>query len=74
MNIEVVGYEVVLFQKEQEGVAIFESKDLQKCKNFTDKERKQFNTFVQNGFPVEMLPEFVIVVYYSDQSTECLEY
>lgn len=73
MSIEVVGYEVVLFQKEQEGTAIFESKDLAQCKSFAKKEREQFKTFVQNGFPADMLPEFVVVAYYSDQSTECLE-
>jgi len=70
---DVVGYEVVLFQPEQDGVAIFNSTRLEECKTFAKKEREQFNTFVQNGFPVESLPEFVVVVYYSDQSSECLE-
>ena len=70
---DVVGYEVVLFQPEQDGVAIFNSISLKECKTFAKKEREQFNTFVQNGFPVESLPEFVVVVYYSDQSSECLE-
>lgn len=41
--------------------------------DFTKKERKQFKTFVENGFPVESLPEFVVVAYYADQSSECLE-
>ena len=70
---KVVGYEVVLFQGEQEGVAIFHSTHLEDCKVFANKERKQFDTFVENGFPVESLPEFVVVAYYDDQSSECLE-
>jgi len=69
----VVGYEVVLFQQEQDGIAIFHSKSLEECKTFANKERKQFKTFVENGFPVELLPEFVVVAYYSDQSSEVLE-
>jgi len=74
MNIEVVGYEVVLFQQELSGIAIFHSTSLEECKTFANKERKQFNTFVENGFPVESLPDFVVVAYYSDQSSECLAY
>lgn len=73
---DVVGYEVVLFQQfqqEQDGIAIFHSTSLEECKTFAKKERKQFKTFVENGFPVESLPEFVVVVYYSDQSSEVLE-
>jgi len=70
---DVVGYEVVLFQPEQDGIAIFHSTSLEECKDFATKEREQFNTFVENGFPVESLPEFVVVAYYSDQSSECLE-
>lgn len=73
MKIEVVGYEVVLFQQEQGGIAIFHSTSLEECKTFAKKERKQFKTFVENGFPVESLPEFVVVAYYSDQSSEVLE-
>ena len=69
----VVGYEVVLFQAEQDGIAIFHSTSLEECKTFAKKEREQFNTFVENGFPVESLPEFVVVAYYSDQSSEVLE-
>lgn len=68
----VVGYEVVLFQQGQDGMAIFHSKSLEECKTFAKKERKQFDTFVENGFPVESLPEFVVVAYYADQSSECL--
>lgn len=71
--ISVVGYEVVLFQQDQDGVAIFHSTNLEECKTFARKERNQFNTFVENGFPVESLPEFVVVAYYNDQSSECLE-
>lgn len=71
---DVVGYEVVLFQHEEDGIAIFRSKDLEECKTFVKKEREQFKTFVENGFPVESLPEFVVVTYYTDQSSECLEY
>ena len=70
---EVVDYEVVLFQQEQDGIAIFHSTSLEECKTFANKERKQFKTFVENGFPVESLPEFVVVVYYSDQNSEVLE-
>ena len=73
---DVVGYEVLLFQQfqqEQDGIAIFHSTSLEECKTFAKKERKQFKTFVENGFPVESLPEFVVVAYYSDQSSECLE-
>lgn len=70
---EVVGYEVVLFQPEQDGIAIFYSTSLEECKTFAKKERKQFKGFVESGFPVESLPEFVIVAYYSDQSSEVLE-
>lgn len=69
----VVGYEVILFQPEQDGVSIFHSTSLEECKTFAKKERKQFKGFVENGFPVESLPEFVVVVYYSDQSSEVLE-
>lgn len=69
----VVGYEVVLFQQEQCGIAIFHSTSLEECKTFAKKERKQFKAFVENGFPVESLPEFVVVAYYSDQSSEVLE-
>lgn len=69
----VVGYEVVLFQGEQDGAAIFHSTNLEDCKVFANKERKQFETFVENGFPVESLPEFVVVAYYNDQSSEYLE-
>lgn len=71
---DIVCYEVVLFQQEQDGIAIFHSKDLEECKTFAKKEREQFKTFVENGFPVESLPEFVVVTYYADQSSECLEY
>lgn len=73
MKIEVVGYEVVLFQAEQDGIAIFHSTSLEECKTFANKERKQFKSFVEKGFPVESLPEFVVVAYYSDQSSEVLE-
>lgn len=69
---EVVGYEVILFQAEQDGIAIFYSTSLEECKTFAKKEREQFKSFVENGFPVESLPEFVVVAYYSDQSSECL--
>lgn len=69
----VVGYEIVLFQAEQDGIAIFHSTSLEECKAFANKEREQFKGFVENGFPVESLPEFVVVAYYSDQSSECLE-
>lgn len=69
---DIVGYEVVLFQGEEDGIAIFRSEDLEECKTFAKKERKQFKTFVENGFPVESLPEFVVVAYYADQSSECL--
>jgi hypothetical protein len=70
---DVVIYEVVLFQSEQDGIAIFRSKDLEECKAFAKKEREQFKGFVEDGFPVESLPEFVVVAYYSDQNAECLD-
>lgn len=71
---DIITYEVVLFQQEHDGIAIFETQDLQEAKDFAKKEREQFKTFVKNGFPVESLPEFVVVVYYADQSSECLDY
>lgn len=40
---DVVGYEVILFQKEQDGIAIFHSTSLEECKTFAKKERKQCN-------------------------------
>lgn len=71
--VNLLGYGVVLFQPEQDGIAIFHSTSLGECKTFAKKERKQFKSFVENGFPVESLPEFVVVAYYSDQSSEVLE-
>ena len=68
----IIGYEVVMFQGEADGVSIFSSSDVKECKTFANKERKQFDSFVENGFPVESLPEFVVVAYYSDQSSEVL--
>lgn len=70
---DIVGYEVILFQQEQDGIAIFYSTSLEECRAFAKKERKQFKSFVENGFPVESLPEFVVLAYYSDQSSEVLE-
>lgn len=70
---DIIGYEVVMFQGEDDGVCIFHSVDLNECKEFANKERKQFKTFVENGFPVEALPEFTVVAYHADQSASFVE-
>lgn len=70
---DIIGYEVVMFQSEDDGVSIFAGSDLNECKTFAEKEREQFKTFVENGFPVEALPEFVVVAYHKDQSTSFVE-
>ena len=70
---DIIGYEVVMFQGEEDGVSIFGSSDLNECKAFAKKERKQFKTFVENGFPVEALPEFLVVAYHVDQSTSFVD-
>lgn len=73
MMSDIIGYEVVMFQGENDGVSIFSSSDLKECKTFAKKERAQFETFVQNGFPVESLPEFLVVAYHTDQSSSFVE-
>jgi len=70
---DIIGYEVVMFQGEDDGISIFGSSDLKECKAFANKEREQFKTFVENGFPVEALPEFLVVAYHADQSTSFVE-
>lgn len=70
---DIIGYEVVMFQGESDGVSIFASSDLNECKSFAKKEREQFKTFVENGFPIEALPEFAVVVYHMDQRTSFVE-
>lgn len=67
-------YEVVMFQgKESDGHCIFRSNSLADCKAFAKQETESFNGFIANGFPKESVPEFVVVVYYADQSSEILE-
>jgi hypothetical protein len=70
---DIIGYEVVMFQGEEDGVSIFGSSDVKECKTFAKKGRKQFKTFVENGFPVESLPEFAIIAYHTDQITSFVE-
>lgn len=67
-------YEVVMFQgNDSEGHSVFRSDSLADCKAFAKYEAESFKGFIANGFPKESAPEFMVVVYYVDQSSEILE-
>ena len=70
---DIVDYEVVMFQGEDDGVCIFHSVDLNECRKFAKEQESQFKEFIQKGFPVESLPEFLVVAYHADQSTSFVE-
>lgn len=67
-------YEVVMFQgKDSDGHCIFRGDSLEECKAFAKQETESFKGFIANGFPQGSAPEFAVVVYYADQSSEILE-